>query len=540
VRIINFEDKETFGTDEDALTTSTSGELLINFGDLTTTGDLANGIFAGANDVTVGNFADIETSGLGAAGIYVSGENARIENFGSVTTTGTFTDDQLFFAEGIFAEGNGFYIANYGSVQIEGESSSALVGAGEDGLTINYGVAESSAASSAVIAAFGDRSQAINRGQVTSSGAATGAMVVAGEDASALNLGEILITGEASNGMAGDANTHLTNRGEIRFELDDDFGDPSFGMISIVGGSQISNFGLIEMHGAFAVGISALGRIPLGELGLDFEIFNAGRVTTDGDLAIGVALGLGRFGFANAAQGQIENSGVIKTVGDGAAGVLMIGEDHQLTNSGRITTDGGTFTDPDSPVGELHAAGVIVTGDDALVVNTSTGVITSRDVDSAAIELNVLERGGLTNADTSATLENSGLIEGALAVLCGDGKETVINHGRIVGDVDLGDGEDTFHFGNGGTVVGKVFLGDGDDHVVIDNGSGKTVIADFVAGGTSGDQIDVSEFFSSFVEVTAHSQQRGSNVVINLDNNDTLVLSNVQLSALTDGDFLLV
>ena len=150
--------------------------------------------------------------------------------------------------------------------------------------------------------------------------------------------------------MAGDANMHSTNRGEIRFELDDNFGDPSFGMISIVGGSQISNFGLVEMHGTSAVGISGVGRIFFGELGLDFEIVNAARVTTDGDLAIGVALGLGRFDFANAAQGQIENSGVIETVGDGAAGVLMIGDDHQLTNSGRITTDGGAFTSPNYPL----------------------------------------------------------------------------------------------------------------------------------------------------------------------------------------------
>jgi len=32
----------------------------------------------------------------------------------------------------------------------------------------------------------------------------------------------------------------------------------------------------------------------------------------------------------------------------------------------------------------------------------------------------------------------------------------------------------------------------------------------------------------------------GNDVVINLDKNDTLVLSHVQLSALTDGDFLFV
>ena len=464
------------------------------------------------------------------------GADARIENYGSVHTTGDFTEDELFFSEGIFAEGNGFYIANYGSIQVEGLFSSALIGVGNDGLAVNYGVLESSATGSAVIGAFGDRSQAINYGQVTSSGESTGAMVVNGEDASALNLGNILMTGAASNGMAGDENSHLTNWGVIRFTLDDTLGDPSFGMISIVGGSQLSNFGLIEMHGAFALGISALGRIPLGELGLDFEIVNAGRITTDGDLAIGVALGVGRFGFANAADGQIENRGVIETVGDGAAGVLMIGDDHHLTNSGQITTDGGEV---DGPLGLFRAAGVVVSGDDALVENTRKGVIESKDADSAAVELNVVERDGpCPIADTSSHLDNFGLIKGAaVAVLGGDGQETVVNHGRIVGDVVLGNGDDTFVFGKGGTLSGNLFLGGGDDLVVVEDGSGTSRIADFVAG--SDDQIDVSAFFTDIDDLMAHSRQSGDDVVINLDQNDQLVLSNVQLSGLQD-NFLFV
>jgi len=137
-------------------------------------------------------------------------------------------------------------------------------------------------------------------------------------------------------------------------------------------------------------------------------------------------------------------------------------------------------------------------------------------------------------------LENFGRIDGAVAVLGGDGQETVINHGRIVGDVDLGGGDDTFVFAKGGSVAGDVFLGDDDDLVVVENGSGTTVIADFETEATSGDQIDVSEFFSSFSQVTAHSHQQGNDVVINLDKNDTLVLLNVHLSDLTNGDFILV
>ena len=165
--IINFVDKKTVGINEDALTTSTSGELLINFGDLATSGNRADGIFAEANDVTVLNFADIETSGDGAAGIFVQGDNARIENYGSVHTTGGFFGDFEFFSEGIFAFGNGFYIANHGSVLVEGEVATGLVGVGADGIVINYGHVDSASVNSSVIAVFADRSQAINAGLLT-------------------------------------------------------------------------------------------------------------------------------------------------------------------------------------------------------------------------------------------------------------------------------------------------------------------------------------------------------------------------------------
>jgi hypothetical protein len=48
----------------------------------------------------------------------------------------------------------------------------------------------------------------------------------------------------------------------------------------------------------------------------------------------------------------------------------------------------------------------------------------------------------------------------------------------------------------------------------------------------------VSAFFSGFGELLAESSQSGADVVIDLDHNDTLVLSNVQLNALYAGDFL--
>jgi hypothetical protein len=534
--IVNFANRSTVGFDEDALTTGTAGEHVLNFGHLTTSGDLANGVFAGANAVLIKNFGSIETSGLGAAGIFVQGENAHVENYGSIITTGDFFGDFEFFSEGIFAEGDRFYIANYGSVHVEGVFSSGLVGVGADGVVANYGHVDSLAFGSTVVAAVGDRSQVINAGEVTIGNDDMGALFVLGEDAAALNLGRIVVTGAGSDGMDGVvADTHVTNKGAIQVT-----GDDSFGMAGFGDGHQLSNFGLIETHGTFAAGMVTRGDTE-GSLGLNFDMLNTGHIVTDGDFAIGVSLGLSRGGLGPATDGQVVNSGVVETNGDGAAGVAMIGDGHHLTNSGRITTDGGAFAfRSDTLDVTLHAAGVVVSGDEALVENTRTGVIKSEDAGSAAVELNIVERAGLPASATSSTLENFGLIKAAaVAVLGGAGQETVINHGSIVGDVDLGDGSDTFVFGHGGTLAGDLFLRGGDDFVRIENGAGTAHIADFAAGAAGGDVIDVSAFFSSFGELQAHSKQQSNDVLITLDHNDKLVLENVQLGALNADDFFL-
>ena len=267
------------------------------------------------------------------------------------------------------------------------------------------------------------------------------------------------------------------------------------------------------------------------------DVLNAGRIATEGDVAFGIAIGVGRFGFIAAGDNEIINRGTIETHGNGAAGVVLIGDGHHLTNSGRVTADGGSF---DSEVHAVfRAAGVLVSGDDALLENTRSGVIESRDAASAAVELNVVERDGLPASDMSSVLENFGFIRAPeIAVLGGAGQETVINHGRIVGDVALGDGADTFIFARSGTVAGDVLLGSGDDLVRIEDGSGATRIADFAAGILSGDVIDLSEFFSDFSELQAHSRQSGGNVIVTLDHNDRLVLEHVQLGELNAADFI--
>jgi hypothetical protein len=55
--------------------------------------------------------------------------------------------------------------------------------------------------------------------------------------------------------------------------------------------------------------------------------------------------------------------------------------------------------------------------------------------------------------------------------------------------------------------------------------------------GPRGDLIDVSQFFSNFAALSAHTHQIGNDVVISLDPRDQLVLVGVQTSALHAFDF---
>ena len=61
---------------------------------------------------------------------------------------------------------------------------------------------------------------------------------------------------------------------------------------------------------------------------------------------------------------RFANSGTIQTGGNGAAGVVIAGDNNQVINSGRITTNGGSF---DAGVAIFNAAGVVGSGNDTIV-----------------------------------------------------------------------------------------------------------------------------------------------------------------------------
>jgi VCBS repeat-containing protein len=107
--------------------------------------------------------------------------------------------------------------------------------------------------------------------------------------------------------------------------------------------------------------------------------------------------------------------------------------------------------------------------------------------------------------------------------------------GNAIGNYLLGGaGNDTLN----GKAGNDVLFGEaGADSFVFERGTGGDVIGDFARGT---DKIDLSAFgFASFAAVQANFSQVGANGAINLGNGDFIVLHNVTMSQLTQGDFIL-
>ena len=79
----------------------------------------------------------------------------------------------------------------------------------------------------------------------------------------------------------------------------------------------------------------------------------------------------------------------------------------------------------------------------------------------------------------------------------------------------------------------------GNDAFVFNSGDDGDTITDFQAGGTE-DFLDLRTFgFGDFNEVLALATDDGTDTTIDFGNGDTIVLQNVDKTALTANDFLL-
>lgn len=90
---------------------------------------------------------------------------------------------------------------------------------------------------------------------------------------------------------------------------------------------------------------------------------------------------------------------------------------------------------------------------------------------------------------------------------------------------------------NGGSGNDSLRGGKGADTFVFEQGGDIDRVRDFTDGS---DMIDLQDFnFATAADVLANASQKGNKVVIELNDNDTIILNNVSLSDLDAGDFIL-
>ena len=124
----------------------------------------------------------------------------------------------------------------------------------------------------------------------------------------------------------------------------------------------------------------------------------------------------------------------------------------------------------------------------------------------------------LFNGDARSYIENA---------IGGSGGDTLV--GNAVGN-RLG----------GGAGADTLTGGGGDDTFVFGAGDGADIVTDFVAGGGTLDEIDLSRIsgFDTIADVLAVATQSGANTVLSFAAGLTLTLQNVSLSSLSADDFI--
>ena len=298
---------------------------------------------------------------------------------------------------------------------------------------------------------------------------------------------------------------------------------------------------------------------PIDINGADALIINSGTITgQDGASVI-------MFGGAN--NTTIDNSGTI--VGgiqsDLATGLL------DLSNSGTILATGlaiqGTgFNDVATNSGTIHGSidmgsGTTAVNNDGKIVGYVSFEGTGDSLDnSGTIKGNVY-------MGTGDMVINTGVIHGSVTFAGGTNSLSTTD-GEITGTVTGGSGSDTFIAGSaavtfiGGSGTEILTGGAGDD--VITAGSGKDTITGgkgdalltagtgrdtFMYSGNFGNDTivkfstnhDIIHFaandFASYTALESHMVQAGTDVVITLDANDSIVLTHETLANFTSSDF---
>ncbi len=232
----------------------------------------------------------------------------------------------------------------------------------------------------------------------------------------------------------------LANEAEISIGPND--GLINYGIFEKFGthGNTIRVNGDITVLGESSYGIWSEGQGTRLRIGARSEIFADTAILLTGPDANAVNRGkltgdIGIFGSGGNDNGEIVNAGKIAT---SDYGILVYGDDVQVSNSGRI----------------FSQSGVVVEGHSGQLTNNKQGLITG---DTAVVVIG-------DSVNDAYTLVNKGTIQGGIAV--GTSGLHLTNTGTIIGDIYLAGGADIINVRNG-VFVGEINGGGGDDTYIV-------------------------------------------------------------------------
>jgi Ca2+-binding RTX toxin-like protein len=231
--------------------------------------------------------------------------------------------------------------------------------------------------------------------------------------------------------------------------------------------------------------------------------------------------------FADDLRGNVGND--ILNGGDG--------NDRLTGGADADTINGGEGDDTIVVAGKKDGVGDVYNGGNGSDTFAGTGVtLANFDAAASSIEHWVGANTALLGDNANNTFDFSYLqsVTGLTFIDGGKGNDTITGS-RFNDDLRGNAGLDRLEGGEGNDVLAG---GKDADTFVFRADFGHDRITDFTITGTAQDFIAFDQaVFADFTAVMAAAAQNGANVVITLDADNSLTLNNIQLAALTAGDF---
>ena len=494
-----------------------------------------NGISSSGNDLSLRNGRRATISSDSRAVDITDGDNITATNSGTILGTGnqrngTFYVDGTVDNLNLNNERRAIIDAGEGNL---GDGVSIQVGAEGDLINENINITNSG-----TIAGRGQAEFAPGEGRLAANGS-SGVRYFNGADAEVTVTGTLnnagTISSEVSVGFLGGVvvEDSVSYQGQIRNS--GSISGPQNGLYIGDAPHQLEIFN--ERRGSITSGSRA---VNLDGDNVTFN--NEGSVIGTGDQRNGtlyvdgtgdnIAINNQRRGIIDAGEGN-NGSGVSIQVGGGDDTETSV----DLVNEGTIQGRGSENV----PAGVrlFVGSGLDASTFTGNITNERRGVIASEQDAGILIEDNITFNGQISNegtirggnglaidasgafGDISVTNDLRGRIEGA--VVLGEGNDTLLNNSRDGLNITGGGGNDVLTGGSGTNIYS------------FDLGSGQDTITDFQSGQ---DVLNLGAYFGGDVDLALGATvQAGNDAFIDLGDNNSITLANVDAAALTSDSF---